>query len=173
MNNLETLIYQTRMAHSLTNKIIHSVPFDRWDEIPQGIETNVTWQAGHLIFSQHFHAIMCIAGLLPEIKEKVPLRQFAEWFTFGSKPADVVGKTEAKMLKEQLELIQAKSIEIISAMTMEELGSDLEPTKMPHPIAKTKQEALSWNQQHIFWHLGQLGMVVRGMGLRYDFGLKK
>ncbi len=54
MNTVELLKIQTENAYEWTNKIIASIPAEKWDNIPDTIDTNVTWQVGHLIMSFYF-----------------------------------------------------------------------------------------------------------------------
>jgi uncharacterized damage-inducible protein DinB len=78
-----------------------------------------------------------------------------------------------KDLQSQLEVMQKKSIDIIKSLSDEDLDRELELTPIPHPIAKTKFDALDWNIKHTMWHCGQLGILKRIHGERYDFGLRR
>jgi len=42
-----------------------------------------------------------------------------------------------------------------------------------HPLAKTKFDALDWNVKHTMWHCGQLGILVRIAGERFNFGMRR
>jgi len=76
-------------------------------------------------------------------------------------------------LKNHLEIIEKKSIEIINSLTQEELKNDLIPGKVEHPVAKTKFEAIDWNIKHTMWHCGQIASLKRTLGNPYKFELKK
>ncbi len=58
-------------------------------------------------------------------------------------------------------LVQQLSLETIGELLENELEQSLEKLQPPHPIAKTKYEALDWNIKHTMWHCGQLAMINR------------
>jgi len=72
MNEVELLVRQTENAYEWTNKLIESVPFSKWHDIPDVINTNITWQVGHLIVSHYFHTVMVIVGHQKDLLEKIP-----------------------------------------------------------------------------------------------------
>ena len=172
MNEVELLVRQTENAYEWTNKLIESVPFSKWHDIPDVINTNITWQVGHLIVSHYFHTVMVIVGHQKDLLEKIPLRQYDEIFTNGQ-PWDVKGKVEAMTLLHQLKLIQRRSVETMKSLVPEHLHSALAPTRIPHPVAKTKFESLDWNIKHTMYHCGQIGILKRVVDVRYDFGFRR
>jgi len=171
MNEVELLLKQTSNAYDWTFTLLNSIPEDKWDIVPPVLETSVTWQAGHLIMSFYFHSVMVITGHLKEVFEKVPLKEYDTLFTRGN-PALAVGKTTPAVLKQQLRFVADKSLETIQKLSPSDLDLPLEPTHVPHPIAKTKYEAIDWNIKHTMWHCGQIAIVKRVTGQRFDFGLK-
>ena len=172
MNQSEILAKQTEDAYHWVNKLISSIPHDKWDTTPELIESNVSWQVGHLIMSYYYHSIRVIAGHQMDILQRVPLKEYNKLFTDAA-PASAVGKTNPEELHNQLRLMEQKSITIIKTLSPEDLDSPLAPTPVPHPIAKNKFEALDWNIKHTMWQCGQLGMLKRVIDKRFDFGLKK
>lgn len=172
MTETELLILQTKDAYEWTNKLITSIPGEKWDQTPDIVETNVTWQVGHLIMSHYFHSIMVIAGHQMDVFQKVPLKEYNAIFTDGL-PNNVVGKTNANDLLSQLRIVQEKSLQILSRLSAADLDSKLEPTPTPHPIAKTKFESLDWNIKHTMYHCGQIGILKRIVHERHDFGLRR
>jgi len=171
MDTVELLRNQTKNAYEWTNKLIESIPTEKWDEIPNNIETNVTWQVGHLIMSFYFHSIMVIKGHQMDVIQEMPLQEYNQLFTKAS-PINTVGKTNPTALVEHLKLVQRKSLDIIQSLSENNLKNDLEKTDTPHPIARTKYEALDWNIKHTMWHCGQIAILKRIVDKRYDFGLK-
>jgi hypothetical protein len=69
--------------------------------------------------------------------------------------------------------MQGRSLEIIKELAPENLHAALEPTRIPHPIAKTKFESLDWNIKHTMYHCGQIGILKRVVDKRYDFGFRR
>jgi len=172
MNQVEILLAQTRGAYDWTNKLLNSIPHKTWDTTPAIIETNVSWQVGHLIVSLYYHSIMVITGHKMDILGKLPLKEYDLLFTAGE-PEKVVGKINPMLLQEQLNLMELKSLETIQSLSKNDLEDKLVPTPISHPIAKTKFEALDWNIKHTMWHCGQLGLLKRVVDERYDFGLNR
>ena len=173
MSTSEILLTQTVEAHQWTNKLIDAVPFGKWDETPPTIESNISWQVGHLITSKHYHAIMCVHGVQGELMEKIPFRDYAKLFAFGSPASDCVGRVNPENLKSHLVLVQEWSEKLIKNLTEEEMDEPLHATKMPNPVAKTKFQAISWNIKHIMWHCGQIAILRRLVSHPVDFGIKK
>jgi len=172
MNEVEVLAWQTENVYQWTNKLIESVPMNKWEHSPEVLETNVAWQVGHLIMSHYYHTVMVIVGHQRDMLEKIPMRQYDEIFTNGQ-PSDLKGRVDPTLLLGQLKLMQGRSLEIIKALAPENLHVALEPTRIPHPIAKTKFESLDWNIKHTMYHCGQIGILKRVVDKRYDFGLRR
>ena len=173
MNQIEVLLKQTKDTHHWIDELIYSIPEEKWDLTPETIDTNVTWQVGHLIMSEAYHAVFCISGFPMDIVQQMPLRDYSNSFSFNEPPENSVGKFQPQDLKKHLRIVQDKTLYVYSKLTISDMNKPLEPTKVPHPIAKIKFEALSWNVQHNMWHCGQLGILKRVLDVRYDFGLRK
>ena len=170
MNQIELLAKQTEDAYDWVNKLVYSIPDEKWDTIPEVVETSVTWQVGHLIISCYYHSVMVITGHQMDILQQIPMKEYSQFF-HNTATHEYAGKTKPEDLKNQLKLMQEKSISIIQSLNPDELEKPLVPTPMPHPIARTKFEAIDWNIKHTMWHCGQLGILKRVVHERYDFGL--
>jgi hypothetical protein len=166
------LLQQTEDAYQWTNKLLISIPYNKWELTPDIIESNVSWQAGHLIMSFYYHAIMVIKGHQMDIIQQVPLKIYDGLFTSAA-PINAVGKTSPAQLLSHLALVQKRSIEVIRKLSGQDLKSKLEPTEFQHPVAKTKFEALDWNIKHTMWHCGQIATLKRIVDQRYNFELSK
>lgn len=171
ITEIDFLTRQTEEVYNWTNKLLESIPFEKWKTIPEVIESNITWQAGHLIMSHYFHSIMVIAGHQMDIIQTIPIKEYSGLFTITPPKNSEDGINPADLFN-QLKIIQRKSLSIISTLTPEALESKLEPTPMAHPIAKTKLEAIDWNIKHTMYHCGQIGMIRRIIYERFDFGLR-
>ena len=172
MNRLAILIEQTQDTYNWVNRLVESIPKQRWDTTPAKIDSNITWQVGHLIVSFYYHSIMVIAGHQTDLLQKIPLKEYGNLFTDGD-PKSAIGRTDPIRLLSHLVLMEKKSLETIGALCESDLDTKLEPAQFPHPIAKNKFGALDWNIKHTMWHCGQIGMIRRTISERYDFGLKK
>jgi hypothetical protein len=171
MNQVQFLAKQTEDAYGWTNKLLNSIPQEKWDVLPNVIESTVSWQAGHLIVSFYFHTVMVIVGHLKEVFPVVPLQQYSKLFT-NSDPKQSIGITNPQELMDQLIFMQQKSMAVINSLSEADLEAPLVQTPTAHPIAKTKLEAIDWNIKHTMYHCGQLGVIKRIVDQRYDFGLR-
>jgi DinB superfamily len=171
MTEIEILTKQTENAYDWTNRLVETIPFEKWEITPDTIESHISWQVGHLIMSHYFHTMMVIVGHQMDIIQKIPLKKYDELFT-KDLPRKSIGLTNAASLFDQLKMVQQKSISIIKGLTLMQLENQLEPTPTPHPIARTKFEAIDWNIKHTMYHCGQIGLIKRVIDKRYDFGLR-
>jgi len=171
MTEIEILVNQTSNAYEWVNKLLAEIPLNKWEIIPDVIESNVNWQVGHLIVSHYFHSVMVIKGHQMDILETIPMREYSDLFT-ASAAILAIGKTSSEILLANLKMMQQKSIDILRSVSISELNNPLEPTPTPHPIAKTKFEAIDWNIKHTMYHCGQIGILSRLVEKRFDFGLR-
>lgn len=169
---IEILKEQTKNSYDWTNTLLESIPLNTWEMTPSVIESNVSWQVGHLILSTYYHSINVIAGHQRDVLESIPMKKYASYYT-NAEPGKALGAVDPEVLFNQLSLIQNKSIEIISSLSDDDLQSELEPTRMKHPIATTKFVAIDWNIKHTMWHCGQISILKRVVHERFDFGFKK
>lgn len=172
MNTVELLQKQTEDTYAWTNKLLSSIPHTSWEVIPEILESNISWQTGHLILSIYYHSILVITGHNMNILKHVPLKEYDTFFTQGS-PKESVGQFSAETLYNHLVLVQEASIQTFHALNEEVLEQPLLPTPLKHPIATTKSEAIDWNIKHTMWHCGQIGMLKRIVHERYDFKLRR
>ena len=171
MNTIELLIHQNANTYDWTNKLIHDIPFEKWDILPDTIESSISWQVGHLIISHYFHTMMVIRGHQMDILRQLPIKDYSDYFTVA-RAGQSVGKFAPEKLFSDLKIMQQKSLEILATVTPEELENPLEPTPTPHPVATNKFEAIDWNVKHTMYHCGQIGVLRRVVSGRFDFGLR-
>lgn len=171
MTETQLLIDQTANAYQWINKLVETVPRDKWTIIPPTVESSIDWQIGHLIVSHYFHSIMVIRGHQADILRQLPLREYSEWFTVAA-PLQSSGKADSVKLEADLVRMQEKSLAILATLNASELDDPLEPTPTAHPIATTKREAIDWNIKHTMYHGGQIGLIKRIVDKRHDFGLR-
>jgi hypothetical protein len=172
MTEVQVLTQQTENVYDWTNKLIKSIPFEKWEAMPDVIKSSISWQVGHLIMSHYFHSIMVIVGHQLDVIQHIPIKEYDELFTNAS-PTKSTGRIQASLLFDQLSIVQRKSIGIVKSLTSAELENGLEPTHIAHPIAKIKREAINWNIQHTMYHCGQIGILNRILDKPYDFGLRR
>ncbi|WP_281990059.1 DinB family protein [Aquimarina aggregata] len=173
MTEIEMLSKQTHDTYQWIYNLINSIPEEKWNETPEVLESNVTWQVGHLIISIYYHSILVVKGHQKDVLKLVPIKKYSDLYTFYSSPRNSTGKFSLRELKNHLDIIVKKSIEIINSLAPEELKNELVPGKVEHPVAKTKFEAIDWNIKHTMWHCGQLASLKRILGNPYQFEIKK
>ena len=174
MTAIEVLAQQTYDAHEWTNKLVDGIPFELWKKTPDTISSNISWQIGHLIISEHYHAILVTVGFKDAIMKTIPMREYGKLYSYDTTPAESVNAIEPGVLREQLTYMQEQVLETIRSFPEEDLEHKVEqPIKMKHPVAVTKFEAISWNIKHTMWHCGQIATLKRLLHGGYDFGLPK
>lgn len=174
MTAIDILLKQTQDAHIWTHKLINSVPDTLWDATPDALDSNISWQVGHLVISEYYHAILVVKGFDAEITERIDLKAHNEKYGYDSRPKNQIDTTTPELLRQQLVFMQKKAIETIGNLSLDDLGENVEqPIKQKHPVAVTKLDAISWNVKHTMWHCGQIATIKRMVHTSYDFGLTK
>ena len=152
---------QNSLTRNLTIELLEQTPFDQWYITPEIIKSNIAWQVGHLIVSQFYHSIAVIQKPQLEIYTKIPLKEYFPIYSMATKSTLNELNPTPETLLSQLEMINKYANQTIESLREEDLDKELEPTKFPHPIAKTKYEALTWSFRHEMWHLGQIATLKR------------
>lgn len=116
---------------------------------------------------------MTTVGHIPELIENLNLRLYTEHCNYNTFAKDMVGRTEPKQLMEHLKIMQEQSLTVIGSLSENDLQKTVEPTKVPHPVAKIKFEAIDWNIKHTMWHCGQIATIKRIVDNSYDYGIKR
>ena len=173
MTPIEILSKQTQDAFLWMNKLMANVPHDQWDGLAEGLASNLSWQVGHQVISIYYHTMMTTIGHVPDLLESVDLKGYTTLTGYETAPQAMVGRTDPQALTADLELMQGKSLELIQSLSEATLWEAVRPTKVPHPVAKTKFEAIDWNVKHTLWHCGQIATWKRMVHRPHDFGLSK
>ena len=160
-DKLQLPLQQIRTAREYTLTLLKDLQPEEWFQTPSPPVSHIAWQAGHIAIAQFRHCLKRLRNLQPgdwDLISKDFLRTFAK---------STVPSTDGSTYPEPAE-IQAVMHRVYEAV-LEEIpkyeGSDLEtPLRNPHPIFKTKQEALLFSAQHEMLHAGQIGMLRRLLG---------
>lgn len=171
MTTTEILVKQTQDAYNWVNKLTATVQNENWEKVQKGIESSISWQVGHLVLSYYYHTIMVIKGHDMGVLKSIPMKEYSLFFGYGTTPKDSIGKVDINQLKEMHLLMQKHSIQTIGELTNNDLSSELHPSDHPHPIAKTKFEAIDWNIKHTMWHCGQIGTIKKILGTPEKFSI--
>lgn len=173
MNEVEILKIQTISANSWLLNMIDSVPQEKWYDMAEGINSSIAWQVGHQIVSIYYHSVMTTVGHKFDVIEKLNLKWYTEMCTYDSSPEAMHENVSPKILREHLVYMQKTAMDVLESLSVKNLQEQVEPTKMKHPVARTKFEAIDWNIKHIMWHCGQISSIKRIIHTPYDFGIKK
>ncbi len=173
MTAIEILSKQTKDAYDWVNKLVTNIPETSWNTTTDVLESNISWQVGHLVISMYYHSILVINGHDKDVFDEVPLKQYSELYAYGSAPKNSASKATASDLLNHLNILMEKSLKSINSVTMAQLQEKLVPGKVEHPVAKTKFEAIDWNVKHVMWHCGQIATLKRIVDKPHNFLLKK
>lgn len=157
---MASLHRRTAYAYQWIEKYLEDIPVDRWDEIPENLDVNITWQLGHLTLSAYYHSIMVIIGHQPDVLANFPLGEYSKLF-HRTKAKAVVNSIKPTTLLAHWELVTKHSLETIAQLPVTELPKPLVEHPYPHPVATNKEEALEWNVLHNHYHWGQIGLIRR------------
>ena len=159
MDKISMIKEQIGSVGKMTEKLVMNVDEKNWNVTPEIIATNINWQVGHILLAKYFHAITCVIGRQVAVKEKLPLRDYVEWYTMGSNPgAEMSSKPSKTMLMEDLSFIDKLAFDTLDQISEEDL---LTAPEEKNPMAVTKYEALMWSFKHQMWHNGQIAMIKR------------
>lgn len=166
MNVIDLVIEQAELSHKKVKGLVRGVDFENWYSIPNGINSNVAWQLGHLIISKPFQLVIAPIARTKEIYDVVPFRDYLKLYGMGTKPAKRLEESpDSEELLKHFNAVQKFCLEKLKHFDVNKLD---EPTEVPHPLAKTKYECLMWSFQHEIWHCGRLSMIRRALGKPLD-----
>jgi len=160
-SRIQFITDQNKMTRNQTIELLDNTPIELWYETPEIIKSNIAWQVGHLIVSQFYHSIAVIRKPDLQIYIDIPLKEYIPIYSMFTKSTINELQPSPEILLSQLHKMNEYARQSIGSLSENELNDKLEPTKFPHPIAKTKYEALTWSFRHEMWHLGQIATLKR------------
>jgi hypothetical protein len=150
---------QLIIAKNQTDSLIEGIDFSKWLVAPEIVKTNLDWQIGHIILANYLHGIASITGPNLKIRELINVADFTKFYGPKSVPSDNVNdKLSANKLLEVYNFIYQEIELSLSEISDTNLA---DATAVPNPSAKTKLDALNRLINHIFWHNGQIAILVR------------
>ena len=161
MSRLDFALTQIKFARGYTNDLLRHIHVNEWFQMPSGGVTHIAWQVGHLAMAEYRLVLERIRGQRLEDEQLIP-ESFLKAFGKGSTPtarpddypssADIVGVFDRVHQQAMAELPEL-SDEILD-----------QPPEAPHPLLKTKYDALCFQAQHEMLHAGQIGLLRRMFG---------
>ena len=158
---LKLPLQQIRSSREYTLSLIDDLQPDEWYKMPAPPISHIAWQVGHIAMAQFRLCLERLRNLQPGDWDLIP-KDFLRTFAKGTVPEDNV--TSYPPLNEIKSVFHRVHVAVLKQVPEYE-GSDLEiPIRNPHPIFKTKKEALLFSAQHEMLHAGQIGMLRRLLG---------
>ena len=156
------LLAQMKWTRQYSLQLIHSIPQDLWYSQPQGAQTHVAWQVGHLAVSQYGLMLFRQRGRMPGDLELMP-GWLRKQFGRGTQPGQVTDNSPTpEELLERLDQIHQQAISEVAELSAQHLA---EPTEMPYAAYPIKLGALLFCPIHESLHAGQIGILRRLHGL--------
>lgn len=158
---LQFAIDLLRTARFYTLDMLDNVPPEDWFRQPTEGVTHVAWQVGHLAMVEYALCMRRVRGVRPEDAELIS-DEFMAPFRKGSTPtADPADYSDPEEIRRVLDRVHDQTLEELPTLTEENLD---ESSGAPHPMFKTKLEAITWCAQHEMIHVGQIGLLRRLFG---------
>ena len=161
LSKLELPLQQLKDARQYTLSLLEDLEPDDWFRMPSEGVTHIAWQVGHLAMAQFRLCLERLRNLQPgdwDLISKDNLRRFAKGTTPDSDPSVYPTAVEIRAM---LDRVHAAVLRDVPAYQ----GDDLDkPLVNPHPIFKTKLEALYFCSKHEMLHAGQIGLLRRLLG---------
>ena len=161
MNNLESAIYQIRATRLYTLNMLKHIDDELWYRQPSEGVTHVAWQVGHLAVAQYGLALKALRGS-SEDDEKLISTDFRNHFGKGSVPDFSQDSYSDPMGIRDIHRVHNQAIKELNDTSEQTLDEPI--VGQPHPMFKTKLEALQWCVKHEFIHVGQIALLRRLFG---------
>jgi hypothetical protein len=163
MIRLKCAVNQILFARNYTLDLVDSISSVDWYHMPSEGVTHIAWQVGHLAVAEYRLAIERIRGTKPSDDDLIPrhfLKLFGKGSTVTGDPGDYPGPDEIRTV---LDHVHVASLKELQKLPLTELDR---PPVSPHPLAKTKLDALNFCGQHEMLHAGQIGLLRRLLGYK-------
>ena len=144
-----------------TVSLLEDLQPEDWFHMPTPPVSHIAWQVGHIAMAQFRLCLERLRNLQPGDWELIS-KDFLRTFAKGSAPsADASSYPKPMEIRQVMDRVHKAVQEELEGYT----GDDLKtPLRNPHPIFKTKWEAVVFAAQHEMLHAGQIGMLRRLLG---------
>lgn len=168
---IQFLREQFNESRSQLNKLIAEVPLDFFFNETGIPRSNIAWHVGHLILSTNYHCINLISGIHKPFLTNPTTQVYMKYCVgLGSKHRVLpIGNASTEELINDLKQVHLVSQQKLSELSDEDLSKPLESTKMKHPFATNKYEALSWAFKHDIWHCAEMELLKMNMDINHKW----
>jgi hypothetical protein len=158
---LQIALDQLDIARRYTKALLEGLTPDEWFWHPSGLTTHIAWQVAHISIAQYALCLMRVRGKAEADESLIP-GSYMKRFGRGSVPAaGAENNPPLEEIQRAFDAVHRQSLAELAEQCDKELDIPVEP---PHPMFKTKLEAVSFAPMHELVHAGQIGMLRRQMG---------
>jgi len=152
---------QIKFARQQAKLLLKDTQPDEWFWQPAEGVTHLAWQVGHLAVAEYSLAIERIEG--PQASQpSLVSEEMRRLFGRGSVP--LAGAENYPPLDEIIHLFDRVHQRVLDLLPIYADRNLNVPVDKPHPMCKTKLEALFFCSQHELMHVGQIALLRRLMG---------
>ena len=158
---LELPLKQISDAREYTLSLIEDLEPGDWYRMPAEGVTHIAWQVGHIAMAQFRLCLERLRNLQPGDWDLIP-KDFLRGFAKGTTPAAFSADSPPPhQIRGALDRVYQAVLHEVPQYTGDDLNA---PLANPHPIFKTKLEALYFSSKHEMLHAGQIGLLRRLLG---------
>lgn len=162
MNRMAIALQNLEAARRHTNRLLAATPEECWFTMPAGSPTHIAWQVGHMAMAEYKLLLDRIRGVRADDNSLISTEFLQAFARLGTPSSDKTKYPEVSKIRQVFDAVHAQVMRDLPSVPDAELD---EPLTNPHPICKTKFEALSWCPLHEGTHAGQIGLLRRLVGL--------
>lgn len=160
---LKIPLRQIASAREYTLSLLDDLEPEEWFQMPREPVSHIAWQVGHIAMAQFRLCLERLRNLQPGDWELVP-KDFLKTFGKGTTPEVERSRyPNPQEIRAAMNRVHESVLQEIPQYTEDDLTT---PLRNPHPIFKTKLEALYFSAQHEMLHAGQIGLLRRLIGKR-------
>jgi hypothetical protein len=160
MNHLQLAIEQIIFARKYTIGLLDQTSATEWFRLPTAGVSHVAWQVGHIALAEYRLALLRIRGTQPQ-DEALVSQEFTRLFGLEPPQADPGKYPTQAEIRAALDKVHEQVLQELPSVNEADLD---QPVPYPHPLAKTKLQALLWCAHHEMLHAGQIGLLRRQLG---------
>jgi len=158
---VDSAINRLKFSRLYTKRFLEGLSDDEWFWCPSELSTHIAWQVGHVAVSQYNLCLRRVRGRTAADEALISDR-FIDVFKLGSTPDPSPANNPS--LAEIRRVFDAVQERAIAELTMRNDAELNVPVEQPHPVFKTRLEAVEYAPQHELVHAGQIALLRRMMG---------
>ncbi|OYW77956.1 MAG: hypothetical protein B7Z37_01490 [Verrucomicrobia bacterium 12-59-8] len=159
MIRLQIARQRIETARNYTLRFLDNTPLTDWSKIPAAGVSHIAWQVGHLAMAEYRLALERIRDRTDDDRRLIS-DEFLRAFARESVPTSDL-PFSVEMIRDTFNRVHQQVLTESGSWTEDALAA---PALKPHPIVKTKLEALDWCANHELVHAGQIGLLRRQLG---------